>query len=310
LEVRSVRLFGGLKAAAVATVLLLAVGCGGGQEAQNAVGSGGEPEKLRFAVTDLTGLEELQRDFEPFQETLSEALGTEIELFPVSDRTVAAAALESDQVDLVLTGPAEYVVLRERAGAIPVVGITRPNYRSLIAVPADSDIRSVGDMEGHSIALSDVGSTSGHLAPAKLMADAGLEPTEDVEMLTLGDAWGQAFLNGDTDAWGGNLLDWEETLQASERPESDFRVLKVGPRLPNDAFVARKGLSPRHIEDIRAAMLENEGEIVEAILAGQSDENDKYRGSEILPAENEDYGYMRGAYEAVGVEDFSEFVGD
>jgi len=294
----------------LAGMLSVSSGClgGGGADSANesAAAGVGQDETLRFAVTDLTGLEELQRDFDPFREALSEALGAEIEFFPVSDRTAAAAALQSDQVDVVLTGPAEYVVMRARADAEPLAGLTRPGYRSVIGVPAESDIRAVTDLEGRTIALSDVGSTSGHLGPAQIMYEAGLQPTEDVEMLTLGDSWGQAFLSGETDAYGGSALDWEKTIESSGRPGSDFRVLAEGEDFPPDVFIAGADLSEERREEIRNAMVENEEALVDAILRGESDENDKYEGSELVEVEDSDYDPIRDAYAAVG-QDTSEF---
>lgn len=287
-------------------MLALAAGCGG-SGGGSAEGEGsGEAETLRFAVTDLTGLEELQRDFGPFRDELAEALGAEIEFFPVSDRTAAAAALQSDQVDVVLTGPAEYVVMRARADVEPLVGIMRPGYRSVIGVPEDSDIEEVTDLEGRSVALSDVGSTSGHLGPAQIMYEAGLRPTEEVEMLALGDSWGQAFLSGETDAYGGSAVDWENTMEASGGRQEDYRILAESEDFPPDVFIANTDLSEDRREEISAAMVENEEALIEAILQGESDENEKYEDSSIVEVEDSDYDPIRDAYAAVG-QDTSEF---
>jgi phosphonate transport system substrate-binding protein len=72
-------------------------------------------DKVRFAVTDVEGLEALQQEFGPFEKALEETTGLDIELFPVSSRTAAVEAMKSGQVEFVLTGPAEYVVIKELA---------------------------------------------------------------------------------------------------------------------------------------------------------------------------------------------------
>ena len=46
------------------------------------------------------------------------------------DTAEAATALEYDDLDVLLTGPAEYVVLKAEADAIPLVGVTRDNYKA------------------------------------------------------------------------------------------------------------------------------------------------------------------------------------
>lgn len=297
--------------AVLSATLLIAAGCGGEDEGSASAGSEetNKPETLRLAVTDLVGLEELQRNFEPLQEELSSALDTEVELFPVSNRTAAATALESDRVDVVLTGPAEYVVMRAKTDAVPIIGITRPGYRSVIAVHSNSEFQELTELKGTTIAMSDVGSTSGHLGPCVILRDAGLSCQSDVEVLMLGDTDLQAFKNEEADAWGGAALDFELFVEEDDSvSERDFRILKEGRSLPNDVFLASPELSPEFVENMRSTMMENQDAIVEAILQGEA--NEKYRGAELKPAEDSDYDYMRKAYEAIGVNDFNEFVGE
>ena len=52
-------------------------------------------------------LEVLQLEFEDFRVALEEATGLEIEFQPMSSSTAAATALEYDDLDVLLTGPAE-----------------------------------------------------------------------------------------------------------------------------------------------------------------------------------------------------------
>lgn len=65
---------------------------------------------IRFAVTDIDCMEALQREMGPFKQAFEAASGLKFEFFPVSGCTVAVEAMAADQVDFVLTGPAEYVV--------------------------------------------------------------------------------------------------------------------------------------------------------------------------------------------------------
>lgn len=268
------------------------------------------PDPIKLAVTDIQGLEELQRDFGFFRAELEKTLGVKVEFFPVSDRTAAVAALETDQVDLVFTGPAEYVVVRAKADAIPVIGITRPGYHSLIVVHADSPYHTLQDLKGKKVAMSDVGSTSGHLGPSKILIDTGLKPGTDVEVLTLGDGFLAAFYNKDTDALGCNLTDLEILMQELGVERNQLRVLQQGPALPNDVFVLNKKYSDEVVTEIRDKMKENESSLVDAILKAGSGDTMKYRGAELVPADDKQYDYVRGMYEAIGVNDFSEFVGD
>jgi phosphonate transport system substrate-binding protein len=166
--------------------VVLVAGCGGqgdAQEGQRAHGGEGGQTAIRFAVPDLEGLEELQREFGPFQKELSEVLGAEVEFFPVPDHTAVAAAMQADRVDLVLAGPSEYVLLQSRTDAVPVVGISRPGYRGVIATRANSGIESVGDLRGEKIATFAPGGTTTHLTTCRLLQEADIDCQEDVELL-------------------------------------------------------------------------------------------------------------------------------
>ncbi|TAN51404.1 MAG: hypothetical protein EPN26_09125 [Rhodospirillales bacterium] len=93
-----------------------------------------EAKTVRLAVTDLVGLEELQREFGEFKKVLPETTGFEIEFMPVSNRMAAVEALRFQKVDLVMTGPAEYVVIKKRAPRTRfMAGLSRPDYFSSMA---------------------------------------------------------------------------------------------------------------------------------------------------------------------------------
>ena len=268
----------------------------------------GEPDTLRFAVTDVQGLEELQRDFEPFRDALAETLGKEIKFFPVADRTAAAVALQADQVDIVLTGPAEYVVMKAKTKAVPFIAITRPNYRSVIAVHKDSGMKSLEDLKGKTIAMSDLGSTSGQLGPTKILVDVGLQPEKDIYIKMLGDADLQAFQNEDVQAWGGAALDYDRFMEAKNLKSEDYPIVKKGDLLPSDVFIASNKLKPEYVEEIKKGMVENQEELIGAIVS--VDTNEKYKGSTLVEAKDSDYDPIRQAYQAIGINDFTEFVGD
>ncbi|MDJ0580318.1 phosphate/phosphite/phosphonate ABC transporter substrate-binding protein [Crocosphaera sp.] len=268
----------------------------------------GEPDTLRFAVTDVQGLEELQRDFEPFRDALAETLGKEIKFFPVADRTAAAVALQSDQVDIVLTGPAEYVVMQAKTQAVPFIAITRPNYRSVIAVHKNGGINSLEDLKGKTIAMSDLGSTSGQLGPTKILVDAGLQPEKDIEIKMLGDADLQAFQNEDVEAWGGAALDYDRFMEAKNLKSEDYPIVKKGDLLPSDVFIASNKLKPEYVEEIKKGMVENQEQLIGAIVS--VDANEKYQGSTLVEAKDSDYDPIRQTYQAIGIDDFTEFVGD
>ena len=61
-----------------------------------------QAQDITFAVTDVAGLENLQREFGVFREVLEEVTGLEIEFLPVNSYTAAVEAMAADQIDFVL----------------------------------------------------------------------------------------------------------------------------------------------------------------------------------------------------------------
>lgn len=270
-----------------------------------------DPLEVSLAVTDITGLEELQREFLKFQEVLSEKSGLKFKLYPVTSRTAVVEALAAQRVDFVLTGPAEYVVIRKKTNAQPIVGFSRPDYYSSVIVMADSGINSVSDLKGKKVGFGDVGSTSYHLAPLQLIKDGGINPRDDIRQMFLGKqiAW-NALKKGDVQALGMNheryaqFRDAEKTL-----PAGAFRVIARGPDLPNDVLVAGAHLSPEIIAKVQETFSKYSDEIVAAVMVGKR--NDKYNGLKFVTnIQDSNYNYVRSMYETAGYPEFSEFVGN
>ncbi|NEQ77646.1 MAG: phosphate/phosphite/phosphonate ABC transporter substrate-binding protein [Okeania sp. SIO2C9] len=257
------------------------------------------PNKLRFAVTDVINEEKLRRDYEPFRAALEEVLATKIEFFPVESFAMAAAALELNQVDLLLAGPSEYVVINARTNAIPLIGVTRPNYRAVIAVPAGSPIKSTAQLQGKTLALSDIGSTSGHLGPTKLLMDAGLDPRSDVKILMLGDEGSLTdFKQGKVDAWGGSAIDYQYLLQTDGVSEKDFPIIAKTTLLPSDVIIASSNLDFQLIQEYQARILNSQEKLIAALVEGESTK--KYQGSSLVAANDANYDIIRDVYQVIG----------
>lgn len=288
-------------AVAVLTASAVTVGCSSGESSDTA-----QPETVRLAVTDLQGLEELQREFGAFQEEFEKQSGLKVDFYAVNDRTAAAAALQSDRVDVVFTGPAEYVVIHEKTGAEPIVAIERDGYRSIVYTAADSGITDVEQLRGKKVAMSDVGSTSGHLGPSQILVDAGLQPGADVETLTVGDTVHESLKRGDVDAVGIGYHDYEEFM--AEDDPAQYRILAEGPTLPPDLLMARAGLDEQTVTTIRDTFNEHFDVLLPAMLEGK--DNAKYENAKLVNVTDKDYDEVRSMYQAVGVNDFSQFLGD
>lgn len=261
------------------------------------------PERLRFAVTDVKGLEELRRNYEPFRVALEEVLETEIQFYPVENLLAAASALQLNQVDLVLAGPSEYVVIHSRSNAVPIVGLTRPNLRTVIAVRQDSGIKSVSDLQGKTIEIGKLSSTTAHIGPVKILLDAGLDPKSDVELIRSKDYGIQKLKTGEVDAWTRASHRYIQALQAEGLSEDDYPLIATSPPLPNDIFVASSHLDSQIVEKISDRILTNQSKLLAALLSVEAFAT-KFKGATLVEARDSDYNMIREVYREIGQDDF------
>jgi len=268
-----------------------------------------QAQTLRLAVTDIVGLENLQREYAGFQKILSEKSGMKVELFPVPNRTAAVEALNAKKIDLVLTGPAEYVVFKKRTDAKLVVGFSRPEYYGSVVTLVGSGIDGVEDLKGKKVALGDVGSTSRHLSPVQVLADLGLKPGQDVQILHINrNVAVEAMKRGDVSAIGINRTDLPGL--SKRHPDVVFKVIARGRDLPNDVLLAGAHVPDEVVGKMKKVFSDNSDALIAAVLLGP-DENQKFQGMKFIPSiSDKDYNYVRKMYATIGQPQYAAFVGD
>ena len=268
-----------------------------------------QAQTLRLAVTDIVGLENLQREYAGFQKILSDKSGMKVELFPVPNRTAAVEALNAKKIDLVLTGPAEYVVFKKRTDAKLVVGFSRPEYYGSVVTLVGSGIDGVEDLKGKKVALGDVGSTSRHLSPIQVLADLGLKPGQDVQVMHINrNVAVEAMKRGDVAAIGINRTDLPGL--SKRHPDVVFKVIARGRDLPNDVLLAGTHVPDAVVGQMKKVFSDNSEALIAAVLMGP-DENQKFQGMKFIPSiADADYNYVRKMYATIGQPQYAAFVGD
>jgi phosphonate transport system substrate-binding protein len=214
--------------------------------------------------------------------------------------------MAADQVDFVLTGPAEYVVFNARLDAQPVVTWNRPDYYSNVVVLDASPYQSADDLKGKKISFGEIGSTSQHLAPATLLAEAGLVYGSDYEPVFLKrNVAVEALIAGEIAAIGLNKTHIDQISR--NFPDHKMRVLIKGPDLPMDVLLASSKVAPEVVEAVRKTFAEQGAALLAAVVS--TEENEKYiGGSFTATVTNADYDGVRRMYENVGVTEFTAFI--
>jgi phosphonate transport system substrate-binding protein len=284
------------------------IALGLGLAAASAFGAAAETWKL--AVTDVQGMERLQLEWGPFKEALDAATGDTFEFVPVNSRTAAAEALRGETVDFVISGPAEYVVINKLTEARPLIGLGRPDYFCGIITRADSGITSVDQLVGEKVAMSDIGSTSGHLCPLQLLNDLGVAPDSLGEIVhTSSNIMHEALKNGDVAAAAYNYTSWLRIRdEDTSVPAGYFRVLARSGDLPNDMIMVGAHVPDDVADKVRDNILENKDAIIAGIVA--TEDNAKYNGMDLVAIEDKAYNHVRSMYSTAGFPQFDDFIGE
>src|SRR5215210_3296111 len=244
----------------IVALFLLLTGCGGGGGGEQ---GSGDSEVLRVGLIPNQNPESVEAQYEPFGNYLSEQLGREVELTVPTSYNAVVEAIANDELDLAYFGGLTYVQARNRADVVPLVTEINPRtgdttYRSVIIVPANSEIQEVSELKGRDFAFGSVSSTSGSLYPAIMLRDAGIDYRTDLGNFnyTNGhDATAQAVANGQVDAGGledrilYNLED-EGTVDASS-----VRVIDESEPIEGYPWVVRNALSDDLKDEIIQAFL-------------------------------------------------------
>ena len=244
---------------AVLMVSLVVVGCGGGGGEQGS----SDPDPLRVGLIPNQNPESVEANYEPFGEYLSEQLGREVELTVPTSYGAVVEAMVNDELDLAYFGGLTYVQARNRGEVTPLVTEINPRtgdttYRSVIIVPADSEVQEVSELEGRDFAFGSVSSTSGSLYPAIMLRDAGIDYRTDLGNFNYTgghDATAQAVSNGGVD--GGGLEDriLYDLIEDGAVDGDSIRVIEESNAIEGYPWVVRNALSDELKEQIIQAYL-------------------------------------------------------
>lgn len=183
----------------LAVVSGLLSGCGAGAAAQ--------PKVLNIALVPAENMQEQIKKYQKLFDFLGKKLNMEIKPYIASDYTGVIEAMRSGKVDVAWYGPFSYALASKETGAeafiLPVSAGKGKVYQSYFIARADTGIKTLQDLKGHTFTFGDPASTSGHLVPRFLLTKAGINPDKDLKSALFSgghDATGLAVANGKVDA--------------------------------------------------------------------------------------------------------------
>jgi phosphonate transport system substrate-binding protein len=199
------------------------------------VGAVQAQQVLRVTAIPDESPTELARKFAPLGQYLEAKLGMKVEWQPVTDYAAAVETLVNHKVDLAWFGGFTFVQASERSGGkvIPLVQREEDEkFRSVFITGADSGIKSLADLKGHTLSFGSASSTSGHLMPRNFLLAAKVDPDSDLKRVAFSgahDATIAAVASGKVDAGALNVSVWDKFVADKKVDTNKVKVFYTTP---------------------------------------------------------------------------------
>lgn len=226
-----------------------------------------DPDTLKVALLPDENASELIKRNKPLKDYLEKTLNKKIELVVTTDYSSMIEAMRFGRLDLAYFGPLSYVLAKSKSEIEPFAAMVKdgkPTYRSVIIANAKSGIDSYADIKGKKMAYGDRVSTSSHLIPKTVLAEAGVVVERDYAAHFVGthDAVAINVANGNADAGGLSEDIWGYMKDRKLVDPGKVKVLGFSKGYPQFPWTMRSNLQPELKQKIRQAFIDLKDPVV------------------------------------------------
>lgn len=220
-----------------------------------------DPDTLKVALLPDENASELIKRNKPLKEYLEKALGKKIELVVTTDYSSMIEAMRFGRLDMAYFGPLSYVLAKSKSDIEPFAAMVKggkATYRSVLIANVNSGVNSYKDIKGKKVAFGDRVSTSSHLIPKTVLADAGARVDRDYSAHFVGthDAVAINVANGNADVGGLSEDIWGYMNDRKLIDASKVKVLGYSKGYPQFPWTMRSNLKPELKQKIRQAFVD------------------------------------------------------
>lgn len=222
------------------------------------------PVTLRVSYLASEEPEQFKAAFTEFSEHLGKATGLKVEYVPVSSAEEQLRGLRAGELHLTAFNTGNVPRAVNVAGFVPMVILADETgdarHRSLIIVPMKSTAKTLADLKGQELWVTDTGSNSGYRSPLLLLRAAGLLPERDyllrysgghdgsIERVASGEAVAAAVAS--------DVLARAVAKGTIGKEGVGYRVIAQSEAFPSAAFGYPHNLSPEIAAKLRTATLD------------------------------------------------------
>jgi len=155
------------------------VGAGASGAATSTASSTDRPVRMYFVPSMETG--KVMANAKPLTAALEQATGLQFDVEIPPSYAAVIEALGANKADVAWLPTFAYVLAHEEHGvevALQVVRDGEREYYGMFVARGDKRINRIEDIAGKTIAYTDPSSTSGHVYPAAMLRERGIEPSQ------------------------------------------------------------------------------------------------------------------------------------
>lgn len=246
------------------------------------------PETIRIGYLLCNSERETVERFLPLTRYLTQKVGVTFEMVPVEINSFERR-FKAGEFSLARTNSYIYTVLKERHNARLVASEKRGSFGArtsgVIISRKGSNIDTLADVRGKSMAFGPLLAPAGYLSEYDLLLAAGIDPENDLGHYTIPlgghkhEKLVYGVLFGGYDVAAVPLLDIETMIREGKVSPDDLNIIARGSLIPYCTFAAAASVDSAIVKKVREALLslstedtvEVDGELVRAMKAARVD---------------------------------------
>ena len=222
-----------------------------------------QAEELKFGFTPVLSPAEMQEEFQPLMEYMTQSMGTKVTLYIAKSYGDLREQMEAGTVDIGSFSPFAYVDA-VKGGKIKLIAQSILDhsafYRGIIITRKDSGIKDLAGLQAKRFAFVDPKSASGYVYPRAMLIEKGFDPDKFFkETIFAGghDKVITSVLEGKVEAgaiYGGAL----DIAKGNGLPTEDLITIASTDPIPHDAIVVRSNLDDATTRKIQKVVIDLE----------------------------------------------------
>lgn len=205
-------------------------------------------EEIIFGINPALTPENIKSMYFPVIDHVCKAIGYKARVLITIDYNSLADCLKDGIIDIGWFSPLAYVNAKNKADIIPLVTPivnNAPNYLGYLITSPETNIKTIKDVKGKSVAFVDPKSASGYAYPCMMLKEAGINPESDVDRSFLGTHSNviDAVISGRYDVGA----TYSEAIDDAKERGLDVTKMKIIAKtdpIPKDCIAARTNISP------------------------------------------------------------------